>query len=247
MNPAPSPGDASTPALTRRRLIAYLHHELKTPLAAMLAQAQVALQHPRTPDSYRLTLQAVERNVRALSRQVECMMEVAEAESVAMAPRWQLEPLAPFLRACATGQAGLAEQAGVTIFVAETGEESVWIDPQYLGAIVMGLLAHLIQRCSTGGMVTLRATAINSGLRQISLQSNDAPAPGDFTRHAFDPWQVAGTTPGSRDTDAVRLGLALVAEYAVLLGCTIEVGSTAVGGANFLLNWQESSERDAHS
>lgn len=145
MNPVPSPDDLLTPALTRRRLIAYLHYELKTPLAAMLAHAQTALQHPRTPESYRLTLQVVERNVRALSRQVECMMEVAESGPGGVAPRWRLEPLSPFLHECATVHVALAERAGVRVVVSENSDKPVWIEPRYLAEIVTGLLARQIQ------------------------------------------------------------------------------------------------------
>lgn len=238
--------DPAPPHRLPTRLLAYLHHELRTPLAAMLTRAQAALRQPRTPEAYRLTLEAVERNVRELSRQVERMLEVAGRSPPHDDPSWGPVVLAPLLEACAATQAVLAGKTAVSVEVTTTPSEPVWTDPQYLTAIVSGLLAHAIQCSSAGGRVTLSAVAEDAELRRIRLHAERAELPSDDTRNLFDPLHVSRWMQSSRDADAVRLGLALVAEYAVVLGCTIGLGAACEGGAVFVLDWPENPAPGDH-
>jgi signal transduction histidine kinase len=62
-----------------QRLSAEISHELRTPLARIATEAELGLRRDRTTEEYRHTLEAIERNVRAMTRIIDALLDAARA------------------------------------------------------------------------------------------------------------------------------------------------------------------------
>ena len=67
----------------QRRFTGDASHQLRTPLAAILGQAEVALRRDRSADDYRQTLEAVRKQANHLTRIVEALLFLARLEAEA--------------------------------------------------------------------------------------------------------------------------------------------------------------------
>src|SRR5262249_9794350 len=74
-------------------------HQLRTPLAGILAQAAVALRTPRTEDEYRRVLRVVHDRADDLRLMVEALLFLARADSDAPAPDSEPFDLVAWLQA----------------------------------------------------------------------------------------------------------------------------------------------------
>jgi two-component system, OmpR family, sensor kinase len=66
-----------------QRFSAELSHELRTPIARVLAESELALLRDRPPEEYRAALEIVHRNAEQLSRIVDALVAAARHESTA--------------------------------------------------------------------------------------------------------------------------------------------------------------------
>jgi two-component system OmpR family sensor kinase len=64
-----------------QRFSAELSHELRTPIARVIAETELALRRDRSPEDYRAALEVVNRSAEQLSRIVDALVAAARAES----------------------------------------------------------------------------------------------------------------------------------------------------------------------
>ena len=72
----------------QQRFTAEASHQLRTPLAAMLGQVDVALRRDRSADEYRRALQSVQRQAEQLKQIIEMLLFLAREDSEAAVPSW---------------------------------------------------------------------------------------------------------------------------------------------------------------
>ena len=79
----------------QRRFTGDASHQLRTPLAAMLGQVEVALRRDRDGPEYRSTLIAIGDEIRHLNRMTEALLFLARADLEAVRPELQqIDPVA---------------------------------------------------------------------------------------------------------------------------------------------------------
>jgi two-component system, OmpR family, sensor kinase len=64
-----------------QRLAAELSHELRTPLARVSAEAELALNRPRSDEEYRASIEAIRRSAEQMTRTVDALIAAARQEA----------------------------------------------------------------------------------------------------------------------------------------------------------------------
>ncbi|MDQ6817158.1 MAG: HAMP domain-containing histidine kinase, partial [Actinomycetota bacterium] len=103
-----------------QRFSAELSHELRSPLASVIAEAQLALRHGRTIDEHRAGYERVLAAAQQMRRTLETLLTAARIEHE---HAHAVGDAAAAARAAATGCAELAARSGVTIMVEDPHEQ----------------------------------------------------------------------------------------------------------------------------
>ena len=187
--------------LRERRFVADAGHELRTPLALLRTELELALRRPRSPEE-------LERAIRSATEEVERLIRLAEDllvldRSGEAALRLVELDARELLDAVARRFAARAAEEGRAIEVHGSGNLHGDRDrlEQALGSLVDNALTH------GGGVVRLEAASDGDW---VTLQVADAGEgfPPEFLPHAFERFSRADS---ARTTGGAGLGLAIVA------------------------------------
>ena len=214
-----------------RKFNADAAHELRTPLAILQTETEVALRSPNVPDEIRGVLASNLEEIDRLSRIVSDLLTLAEAEAgrqvlvkESMDLKALLEDLVDQLRI-------LASERSVSIRLHCSRQLRINADKLWIRRAVVNLLENSIKYSRDGGIVEVSAGTENSAVKLsirdhgIGIQSHDLP-------HIFDRLYRADPAR-SRDSGGVGLGLAIVKWIIEAHNGTIRVESEADRGALF--------------
>jgi two-component system, OmpR family, heavy metal sensor histidine kinase CusS len=195
-----------------------LAHELRTPIANMLGEAQVVLTRDRTAAEYRETIESNVAECERLSRIVDNLLFVArvdaEREPIARKrfdARAAVEKIAAFYQMA-------ADDHDVTIDC--TGEGQIYADPDLFERAVGNLLDNALRFTAKGGVIRI-SVAKQNGNFQVAVSDNGSGIAPEHLPRVFDRFYRAES---SRTSDGAGLGLALVKSIVELHGgsATIE-------------------------
>ncbi|MGE3817828.1 MAG: sensor histidine kinase [Isosphaeraceae bacterium] len=141
------------------RFTADASHELRTPLAVLLAQTELALARPRTPEAYQEALLACQRAGRRMNALVEDLLTLANVDAGKIDANKTQVDLGALAEEGVELLRPLAEARGVRVEVA-TSAEPVWVfcDPGRLAQVVMNLVGNAITYNRPGGSVSVSAS-----------------------------------------------------------------------------------------
>ncbi|NMM23820.1 MAG: HAMP domain-containing protein [Phycicoccus sp.] len=156
---------------TRRRLLADLGHEMRTPVAMLAAYLEALEDGVATLDAG--TAELLRAQTKRLERLSDDITSVSRAEEgqVGLHPR----PLRP--ESVATAAADAASEAyqtkGVHLVTnIATGLPELPLDPERMGQVLGNLLDNALRHTPTGGTVTISAT-LSPGTRDVKLSVTD--------------------------------------------------------------------------
>lgn len=216
-------------ALGRQRaLVARTSHALRTPVASILSQAEVALRRERTSDEYREALRQIASAAHESAQLADRLLALTRAEA-ADAPR-DPEPIAA--RALVDEVRGLfgprAEQAGL-VLECESAELTFAADRSRLREMLDALLDNALRYTPRGGRVRFRVRAADPG---VWLDVEDS---GPGIREEERARVTERFFRGSAATDSKQpgsgLGLSVVEALARAEGAKLEIGASELGGA----------------
>ncbi len=210
---------------TMRRFMADAAHELRTPIAVLRGQAEVALQRDREPPEYAEALRRIEREAERLGATVEDLLTLARAdagERPIARERVFLDDLA--LDAAAAARA-LAERRGVQLEVGTFEEGAVLGDPQLLHQLLMIVLDNAVKFTPQGGRVRLSAAA-PGGQAEVVIEDTGVGIRADQLPHVFERFWRGDPARGRGDgAQGAGLGLAIARWIAEAHGAQIQVTS----------------------
>jgi len=195
-----------------QRFSAELAHELRTPLAGMIAEAQFALRGPRTRDEYRRALRDVLDSARRMSACLDALLSAERAEAALARRR---SDLAQCARTVADTHRALAARAGVRIEL-ECDREPVMVAAER--ELVERALSPLVENGYRHGRDSVRLI-VSGGSDQASVAVVDGGAglaPGEVET-VFEPGR-RGTRARRDDDSGAGLGLALARRLARAVG-----------------------------
>jgi signal transduction histidine kinase len=231
----------------RHQFLADASHELRTPVAALVTTAEVALRRPRTAESYRETLESCLTDARLLRQLVERLMEQCRADTLSHDETPEEIQLAPLLDLCADQAAALARDRDVTVTRDLPPDFRFRTQPGRLRSVVINLLSNAVEYNRPGGRVELRA-APNGRVLRLSVTDTGKGVAAEHLPHLFEPFYRADRAR-SAESGHLGLGLALVQSHVQALGGQIRVESVLGEGTTFQveLPLNGAAERPPHS
>ncbi len=152
-----------------RRFMADAAHELKTPIAILRTNADVALQRPRDEESYRAALRSVEDESRRLGGLVDHLLVLARADAGERHPQKQPVFLDDIAADCLSGGRVMSQRKGVELVVDGFEETPIDADPALIRELILILLDNAIKFTAPGGRITMRI-AMTDGRPVIRLE-----------------------------------------------------------------------------
>jgi len=208
-----------------------LAHELRTPIANMLGEAQVALSRDRSSAEYRETIESTIGECERLSGIVDNLLFVARADA-AREPvarkrfdaRAAVEKIAAFYQA-------IAEDHHVAINC--KGEGQISADPALFERAVGNLVDNALRFTPENGSIQIAVAELPRDFEVAVSDDGPGIAPEHLPR-VFDRFYRAEPSRGS---DGAGLGLALVKSIVDLHGGTAEIRSNVGRGTTVSLTF----------
>jgi two-component system heavy metal sensor histidine kinase CusS len=206
-----------------------LAHELRTPIANILGEAQVTLTRERTPDEYREVIESAIAECERLSGIVDNLLFVARVDAARESVerkefdgRAALEKIATFYRT-------IAEDRHIAIHCG--GEGEIYGDPVLFGRAVGNLVDNALRFTADRGTIQISITGKAAHSEVVVSDDGCGIAPEHLSR-VFDRFYRVDS---SRSSDGAGLGLALVKSIVDLHGGSARIESEVNRGTTMVL------------
>jgi signal transduction histidine kinase len=227
-------------ALQRERdFVADAGHELRTPLALMRAELELALRHARSAEELRETVRLSMEEVDRLTQLAEDLLLIARVDQGKLPLRMERSDASELLGSVARRFEWRAQEAGREVTASDARGFQVWGDrirlEQALGNLVDNALRH------GRGSVRLSAAAVD-GFVELHVTDEGEGFPSEFRTQAFERFTRSDQ---SRSGGGAGLGLSIARVIAEAHGGSAHVGSSEEGGADVWLTLPSTDERPA--
>ena len=217
----------------QQRFTAEASHQLRTPLAAMLGQVDVALRRDRPAEEYRRALQSVQRQAEQLKQIIEMLLFLAREDSEAAPPMLERTELREWI----AGQLVSWEQHpryGDLCFErngAETG--CIFAHSGLLAQAVNNLLDNAFRYSQPGSPVKVKLTGGETEIR-LSVEDRGQGIEAEDLPLVFQPF-FRSAVARRRGISGSGLGLAIVQRIGQALRGKLEVQSQPNQGSCFTM------------
>jgi two-component system, OmpR family, sensor kinase len=218
----------------QRQLIADASHELRTPVAILSSEAELALARERTPDELRAALVAVREESRQLQHVVEDLFLLARAnagERLLTMEELYVDDLAA---ECVQAMQTLAARKHITLDLSRDGDLPFRGDASLLRRLLLNLLDNAIKYTPDGGAVRVCTERTYDGYT-VSVSDTGPGVPPDTRDRLFDRFYRASRARGTADAPGAGLGLAIARWIAEAHRGRLELAATGDGGSTFVL------------
>ncbi|TXK17654.1 sensor histidine kinase KdpD [Homoserinibacter sp. GY 40078] len=204
--------EVATLDASRRELVAWIAHDLRTPLAGLRAMAE-ALEDGLAADPPRFHRQ-MSAQVDHLSAMVDDLFELSKIQSGTLS--LSMEPVSIYdLVSDVVAELGaVAEARSIRLREASSGELTVVGDPRELSRVIGNLLINAIQHSPAGSEITVSACHDGDGHVVLTVEDEGGGIPeSDLSKIFQAGWRASPSrAPGERDgiSGGAGLGLAIV-------------------------------------
>ncbi len=217
-------------------------HELKTPLAAIKANIDVALSKDVDETQYyRKKLSVINQSVNRMVNITASMLYLSKLDSQGIEARREKVDIHAVLEAARERFTDAAQKG--TIKVTVTGGENIEVETSrvVLEEIVGIIVENAVNFNRPGGKVTLAARSAG-GTVEISIADTGIGIAKEDMPRIFDRFYRAEKSR-SRETGGTGLGLAIAHDLAALIGASIKVESQEGVGSVFTIMFGENSTK----
>jgi signal transduction histidine kinase len=193
----------------RRDLIAWVSHDLQTPLASVRAMVEAladgVVDDAATQQRY---LRTAQRDIQALSALIDDLFQMAQLDAGGLQLDVTRASLNDLISDTLESFSELAAREGVTL----TGTVAADIDPvtmdtQRIGRVLNNLVRNALQHTPAGGVVSVNVTRAARAVR-VEVRDTGEGIPADDAPHIFDRF-YRGEKSRNRATGGAGLGLAI--------------------------------------
>jgi signal transduction histidine kinase len=217
----------------RKNLIAWVSHDLQTPLASMQviveALAEGVVTDPNTQQRY---LSMLQKDIRDLSELIDDLFQMTQLDAGGLALDLNQSSLVDLLSDTLESFQAQASKQGIALSASITPDVGmVMMDTSRIGRVLNNLISNALRHTKSGGQVQLIAER-EAGLVRIKVaDSGEGIAPEDLP-YVFDQF-YRGEKSRSRQTGGVGLGLAIARGIVEAHGGEISVESQLGSGSTF--------------
>lgn len=211
-----------------RRFVADASHELRTPVALLRTELELALRRPRSADELRLALRSALVETERLSRLADDLLLLARAEDGSLLLHTERTELTEVLERVGRRFANRAEESGRDLRV-RTTTAVVDADPNRLEQALDNLVENAL---SYGAGEVLIFAESHNGVVELHVADQGPGFDDAFLSRAFDRFSRADD---ARGRGGAGLGLSIVELIAEAHGGTVGAVNRAEGGADVWL------------
>lgn len=230
---------------SRRELVAWIAHDLRTPLAGIMSMAE-SLEDEVAADPRRYHRQMREQ-VAQLSAMVDDLFELSKIDSGTLRLSLQDVSLNDLVSDTLADLRPVSQGREIRIEPAGGGDALVRVDPRELSRAVSNLLMNAIQHTPDGTPITV-AAAVHEGWASVSVIDTGGGIAEDELHRVFEPgWRGTSARTPARvppHSSGAGLGLAIVRGIAAAHDGAVTVRNVP-GGCRFDLMLPHSPARDA--
>jgi CheY-like chemotaxis protein/two-component sensor histidine kinase len=217
-------------ARRKDEFLAMLSHELRNPLAPILAASELLARHPVAAREQRI----IERHTLHLTRLVDDLLDISRVTHGHLELRNERVSLASVLERAFEIAAPLASRQRHTLNIGSAAGITLRGDPVRLAQVFGNLLTNAVKFTPAGGQIGVSIEPSRDSVR-IVVRDNGRGIPTEHLGRIFEPFVQV-----QREPNAVRgglgLGLAIVKNLVQQQGGTIAVHSDGAGrGATFTI------------
>ncbi len=211
------------------RFTADASHELRSPLGAMRAAIEVALQQPRESEEYRRILATLGEQCERLTALINGLLLLARADAGELVIQREPIDLASIAGEVVEMFDPLAEESGVRLSAESAGPVAIAGDPSRIRQLVTNLVDNAIRFTRPGGSVTVRVEGFGHGAN-LRVTDTGIGIAAEHLPHIFERFHQVDA---ARSSGGCGLGLSICRWIVKAHGGTIEARSTPGEGTAF--------------
>ena len=216
------------------RFTADASHELRTPVALLHSQIELALKRPRTADEYREALETCSRATGRMRSLLDGLLTLARADAGHLALAFQQVELRALVEEVALQHRGDAERGHITLSTTLPGEAVVVLgDPVFLSRVLANLLTNAIRHTPEAGLIQI-ALALEQREAVLTVADTGCGIPAEDQSKIFERFYRADKAR-SRASGGSGLGLAICKSIVEAHSGTINFSSTPAQGTTFVV------------
>lgn len=222
----------STSVGKERAFLADASHELRTPVAVLRAELEVALRSPSTPPSARLVLESMNEEAGRLSRLTDDLLVLARADAGRLELVGRASDLATPTERAVRLLGPLAEGKGVLLETRLTPAPAR-IDADRIAQVALNLLDNAIRHTPAGGAVHLE-TGLENGDAFLSVSDQGPGIADDLAPRIFERFSRGDSARG-RESGGTGLGLSIALVIARAHSGSLTLEEWGAQGSRFVL------------
>jgi signal transduction histidine kinase len=221
---------------TRRDLVAWVSHDLRTPLASMRVMLEAMSDGVVTDaETVQRYLRDTQTEIRHLSRLIDDLFELAQLDAGHLALNLESSSLRDLISDTLTSMAAHAERRKIKLEGhVDQGIDPVVMAPDKIQRVLDNLLGNALRHTPPGGQVTLEARSVGDKVQVEVADTGEGITSNDLP-HIFESF-FRGEKSRSRDDQGLRgvgLGLAIAKGLVEAHGGRIWVKSEPGRGSTF--------------
>lgn len=213
--------------------LAFVSHELRAPLNAILGWSKILLSKQVDEATTRNALETIERSARVQAKLINDLVDSARVASGKLRLEYRPTNLYELVRGSCQAMQPAAESRGIQLeFNSDTKDVVVFGDANRLQQVFGNLISNAIKFTPEGGVVQVNVTTGTSAV-QISVEDNGQGISQESLPNIFRQFSQ-GDPDQTRSSSGLGLGLSIAKILAERHGGSIDVESRGIGqGARF--------------
>ena len=218
----------------RRNLLAWIGHDLRTPLASIQALVEALTDgYVTDPAETQRYLRTVQRDAAALSVLIDELFEMAEIEAGGLQLDRQPISLSDLISDTLESFAVRAEELGIGLSgSADPRVDPVSLDAGLIGRVLTNLIGNAVRHTPPGGSVAVSAQGVAGGVR-VDVFDSGAGIPEDSLSKVFEQFYRVEQSRSRARGGGSGLGLTISKAVVEAHSGVIGAENRAEGGARF--------------
>jgi len=222
--------------VAQRVFVSHAAHELRSPLASLRGELQLALRRPRHVEEYQETLVRVLSDVESLVQLAEDLLSLARAQAPSTLS--QTVTVRAVLASALRASKGLSDLKQVSVELdplsEQAGDALVRGSALDVGRALRNLIDNSVQHSESGARVLITAKTVGT---QVTIAVEDTGRGVDKRDQAaiFEPFFRATAEQG-QESGGAGLGLPIARKIAQTVGGEVELDPSYTRGARFVLS-----------